>query len=94
MQTGVDFLRKVNLDHSIRLNGETVVVGGGNVAIDVAGTALRAGSSKVTMLCLEGPDEMPASPDEVEEAKEEQKSTFGQRLSQFMGFIDRIVTES
>ncbi len=69
VQTGVDFLRKVNLDHSVRLSGDTVVVGGGNVAIDVAGTALRAGASKVTMICLEGENEMPAAADEVAEAK-------------------------
>ena len=69
VETGVDFLRRINLDHSVRLSGETVVVGGGNVAIDVAGSALRAGSSKVTMLCLEQPDEMPAAKDEVAEAK-------------------------
>ncbi len=71
VQTGVDFLRKINQDHSIRLNGETVVIGGGNVAIDVARTAVRAGSSKVTMLCLESEKEMPAARDEVAEAREE-----------------------
>lgn len=71
VETGVDFLRRVNLDHSIRLNGETVVIGGGNVAIDVARTAVRTGSSKVTMICLESLAEMPAAKDEVEEAKEE-----------------------
>ena len=47
------------------------MIGGGNVAIDVARTAVRAGASKVTMLCLEGEKEMPAAKDEVEEAKEE-----------------------
>ncbi len=71
VQTGVEFLRNINQDHSIRLNGETVVIGGGNVAIDVARTAVRAGSSKVTMLCLESEKEMPAAKDEVEEALEE-----------------------
>nr|MCR5054362.1 FAD-dependent oxidoreductase [Lachnospiraceae bacterium] len=71
VQTGVDFLRKVNLDHSVKLSGETVVIGGGNVAIDVARTAVRAGASKVTMLCLESEKEMPAAKDEVEEALEE-----------------------
>jgi NADPH-dependent glutamate synthase beta subunit-like oxidoreductase len=71
VETGVDFLRRINLDHSLRLNGDTVVVGGGNVAIDVARTAVRAGASKVTMLCLESRAEMPAAKDEVEEALEE-----------------------
>ena len=72
VQTGVDFLRTVNQDHSVRLKGDTVVIGGGNVAIDVARTAIRAGASKVTMLCLEGENEMPAAKHEVEEAKEEE----------------------
>ncbi len=71
VQTGVEFLRNINQDHSIRLKGETVVIGGGNVAIDVARTAVRAGSTKVTMLCLESEKEMPAAKDEVEEALEE-----------------------
>ena len=68
VETGVSFLRRINNDHSVRLNGKTVVIGGGNVAIDVAGSALRAGSDEVTMLCLEQLDEMPAAKDEVEEA--------------------------
>ena len=71
VMTGVDFLRKINLDNTIKVNGDTVVVGGGNVAVDVARTAVRAGASKVTMLCLEGEKEMPAADDEVAEAKEE-----------------------
>ena len=71
IETGVDFLRRVNLDNTVKTAGETVVVGGGNVAVDVARTVLRTGSSKVTMICLEGPDEMPAARDEVDEAKEE-----------------------
>ena len=71
VQTGVDFMRRINLDQSIRLEGRTVVVGGGNVAVDVARTAVRAGDGRVTMLCLESVEEMPAAPDEVAEAKEE-----------------------
>ena len=71
VETGVDFLRRINQDHSVTLKGKTVVVGGGNVAIDVAGSALRAGSDKVTMLCLEQRDEMPAAKDEVAEALED-----------------------
>ncbi|MBQ4473293.1 MAG: FAD-dependent oxidoreductase, partial [Lachnospiraceae bacterium] len=71
VQTGVEFLRKVNLDHELRLQGDVVVVGGGNVAVDVARTAARVTDGKITMLCLESEKEMPAAPDEVEEAKEE-----------------------
>ena len=71
VETGMDFLRRINQDHGIRLRGKTVVVGGGNVAIDVAGSALRAGSESVAMVCLEQRDEMPAAKDEVAEALED-----------------------
>lgn len=66
--TGVDFLREVNLGNDIKLEGNTVVIGGGNVAIDVARTAIRVGSSKVEMYCLESRDRMPALEEEIEEA--------------------------
>lgn len=70
--TGVDFLRSVNLDEeNTKISGKTVVVGGGNVAIDVARTALRAGASEVLMCCLESRDEMPAAKEEIDEALEE-----------------------
>ncbi len=71
VESGVSFLRRINQDPSIRLNGDTVVVGGGNVAADVARTALRAGEGKVYMVCLEQRDEMPAAKDEVEEVEAE-----------------------
>jgi len=69
--TGVDFLREVNLGGGERLNGKTVVIGGGNVAIDVARTAVRQGAEAVGMYCLESTAEMPALPEETEEAKSE-----------------------
>ena len=69
--TGVDFLRKVNQDPSVKLSGDVVVVGGGNVAADVARTALRVADGKVTMLCLESRGEMPAAKDEIAEVEEE-----------------------
>ncbi len=71
VMTGVDFLRMINADNSKKISGETVVVGGGNVAIDVARTAVRAGDAKVKMLCLESLEEMPAAKDEIAEAREE-----------------------
>ena len=70
-ESGVDFLRRVTANPGQVLSGKTVVVGGGNVAIDVARTALRAGSDAVEMYCLEQPEEMPAAKDEIAEAKEE-----------------------
>ena len=51
--------------------GRTVVVGGGNVAVDVARTAARAGAASVEMRCLEQRDEMAASDEEVAEAIED-----------------------
>jgi hypothetical protein len=53
------------------MSGQLVVVGGGNVAIDVARTALRLGASEVQLACLECDQEMPANDWEIEEAKEE-----------------------
>ncbi|MCJ7714760.1 FAD-dependent oxidoreductase, partial [Candidatus Bathyarchaeota archaeon] len=69
--TGVDFLRDVNLGNEVKLEGTVVVIGGGNVAIDVARTATRVGASKVEMFCLESEIEMPALEEEIEEAVSE-----------------------
>ena len=69
--SGIDFLRRVSFETMPRLYGNVVVVGGGNVAVDVARTAIRFGAEKVTMLCLESRDEMPAADEEVAEAEEE-----------------------
>ena len=69
--SGIQFIKAVNLGSETKLYGKTVVVGGGNVAVDVARTALRVGSGNVEMYCLESPEEMPAASDEVEEAEKE-----------------------
>ena len=69
--TGVDFLRNVAGNHDLKLEGETIVIGGGNVAIDVARSATRVGTSKVEMYCLESLEQMPALPEEIEEATAE-----------------------
>lgn len=69
--TGIDFLREVNLGNDIKLEGNVVVIGGGNVAIDVARTATRVGPSKVDMFCLESREEMPALEEEIEDALSE-----------------------
>ncbi|MBR3227208.1 MAG: FAD-dependent oxidoreductase [Erysipelotrichaceae bacterium] len=71
VESGVSFLKRINLDNTLRLKGDVVVVGGGNVAADVARAALRATDGKVKMLCLEQRDEMPAAKDEVTEVLEE-----------------------
>ncbi|QVK18198.1 FAD-dependent oxidoreductase [Mycoplasmatota bacterium] len=66
--TGVDFLRNVNLNETSKLEGSVVVIGGGNVAIDVARTATRLSVSKVEMFCLESREQMPALEEEIDEA--------------------------
>ncbi|PKM71624.1 MAG: pyridine nucleotide-disulfide oxidoreductase [Firmicutes bacterium HGW-Firmicutes-16] len=69
--TGVEFLRNVNLGQDAKLSGKVVVIGGGNVAIDVARTATRQSAEAVSMYCLESANEMPALPEEIEEASSE-----------------------
>lgn len=68
---GVEYLRDVNLGKDIKTPGNVIVIGGGNVAIDVARTAVRTGADKVNMVCLESASEMPAQDDEIAEAEEE-----------------------
>jgi len=68
---GVDYLRRVNLAEKIDLGKKVVVVGGGNVAIDVARTALRLGSTDVFILYRRTKDEMPASRAEIHHLEEE-----------------------
>jgi len=91
----VDFLLNVNLGYKVELGEKILVIGGGNVAIDAARTAIRQerveevtatdivaaldvarsavrfGAKRVEMVCLEAPDEMPASREEIEEALQE-----------------------
>jgi len=68
VQGGIDFLRAVRSGQEVQVGPRVVVIGGGNVAIDVALTALRQGAKQVDMVCLEKRREMPASPHEIETA--------------------------
>ena len=67
---GVSFLRDVALGKKVSVAKKLIVVGGGNVAIDVALTARRLGSKAVTIVCLETQEEMPARDYEIKEALE------------------------
>lgn len=71
VMAGVDFLRELNLGKDLSLSGKVLVIGGGNVAIDVARAAVRQAGSEVALYCLENETEMPALPEEIEEAAEE-----------------------
>jgi NADPH-dependent glutamate synthase beta subunit-like oxidoreductase len=68
---GWDFLRDVKLGKASKLKGVVLVVGGGNVAIDVALTARRLGAKTVHLFCLEKREEMPAHEWEIARAEEE-----------------------
>ncbi len=67
---GVDFLRDAAMGKKVEIGKDVIVVGGGNVAIDVALTAKRLGAENVTLICLERREEMPAWEHEIEEALE------------------------
>ena len=65
---GLDFLREANLKPDFKVSGKVVIIGGGNVALDAALTALRAGARDVQIACLEKGGEMPAHKEEIERA--------------------------
>lgn len=79
IMTAMEFLQQTNHHQEIMhhmaqchpTDGEVVVIGGGSVAVDTARAALRRGASKVTVVCLESGEQIPAHPWEVKEAKEE-----------------------
>ena len=72
VKTAVEFLREVNANEAYSLKGDVVVIGGGNVAIDVARNSIRClDGINVNMFCLEDKATMPASKDEISEAEEE-----------------------
>ena len=68
---GVTVLRNVSLDRKVDLGDKVAVVGGGNVAVDCARTALRLGSKEITIIYRRTRAEMPACPEEVEAALHE-----------------------
>ena len=69
---GATFLREVNLGRKIDTGARVAVIGGGNVAIDAARVSLRTGARKVTIVYRRTRAEMPASPEEIEAALEEE----------------------
>jgi NADPH-dependent glutamate synthase beta subunit-like oxidoreductase len=68
---GIDFLREVNLDNKVKLVSRVAIIGGGNTAMDSARTALRLGAKEVTVIYRRSRYEMPASPEEIEDALDE-----------------------
>ncbi|HEX9911196.1 MAG TPA: FAD-dependent oxidoreductase, partial [Desulfatiglandales bacterium] len=68
---GISFLRRVNLGEKVKVGEKVAVIGGGNVAIDAARTALRLGAKEVSIVYRRTRDEMPANDEEIEEAEHE-----------------------
>ncbi|MBI4839514.1 MAG: FAD-dependent oxidoreductase, partial [candidate division NC10 bacterium] len=65
---GLEFLRHVAAGTDPKVGRRVAVIGGGNVAIDAARSAIRLGASEVSLVCVEPPEAMPAHPEEVEAA--------------------------
>ena len=69
--SGIDFLYQASERMITKLDGRVLVIGGGDVAIDVSRTAIRLGADSVSIYCLEDREHMPAYPDEIHAATEE-----------------------
>jgi len=67
----LDFLKLMNEGEKVDIGERVAIVGGGNVAIDSARTAIRSGAKEVTILYRRSKDEMPANPYEIKEAEHE-----------------------
>jgi 2-oxoacid:acceptor oxidoreductase delta subunit (pyruvate/2-ketoisovalerate family) len=70
--SGLEFLRRTHLGEKVFSGGRIVIIGGGNVAVDVARSAWRLGAKRIQMVCLESREEMPAFPEEIVEAEAEE----------------------
>lgn len=68
---GLDYLRQLNLGKPIKLGERVAVIGGGNVAMDAVRSARRLGSEKAFILYRRGLEEMPSSPEEIKQCREE-----------------------
>jgi NADPH-dependent glutamate synthase beta subunit-like oxidoreductase len=68
---GLDYLRQLNLGKSMRLGEKVAVIGGGNVALDAVRSARRLGSEKAFILYRRSLEEMPSTPEEVKQCREE-----------------------
>ncbi len=68
---GLDFLRDINIGHRVPVKGKVLVIGGGDVAMDVALSALRLGARQVEVACLESREQMPAHEENIRLALEQ-----------------------
>ncbi|MHC4506706.1 MAG: FAD-dependent oxidoreductase, partial [Planctomycetota bacterium] len=75
VQLALPFLEEFAFGRKPDMGDDVIVIGGGNVAIDVARSAVRAGAGRVRMVCLENKEEQPAWDWETREAAEESIET-------------------
>lgn len=68
---GIDFLRSTLTGKHVKLGERVAVIGGGNVSVDVARSAIRLGAKEVTLIYRRGRDELKADPEEIEDALNE-----------------------
>ena len=68
---GIDFLRSTLTGNAMKLGNRVAVIGGGNVSVDVARSAIRLGAKDVTLVYRRGRDELKADPEEIEDALNE-----------------------
>jgi NADPH-dependent glutamate synthase beta subunit-like oxidoreductase len=68
---GLDYLRQLNLGKPVRLGNKVAVIGGGNAAMDAVRSARRLGSEKAFILYRRGMEEMPSTPEEIKQCREE-----------------------
>jgi glutamate synthase (NADPH) small chain len=71
VEPAVDWLRRFELKEPVRCEGKVVIIGGGSVAMDAARNALRLGADSVTIVYRRASRQMPASPEELEQARDE-----------------------
>jgi NADPH-dependent glutamate synthase beta subunit-like oxidoreductase len=69
--SGLEFLRDIQLERGIKIKDRVLVIGGGNVAVDVALTTIRSGAKEVYLACVEPKAQMPGHAEEVDQAVEE-----------------------
>ena len=71
VMSGIDYMRRHNLEKDTTLSGRVVVIGGGNIGADVARTAVRCGAESVSLYCLESYDDMPMGAEDRGECERE-----------------------
>ena len=71
IMSGLELVKRVNAGEDVKLSGKVVVIGGGNVAADIARTAIRCGADSVDLYCLEKEEAMPMSAEDRDECRAE-----------------------